>query len=223
MPLKGSLAVPNLAGLIQLVSLERLVARLRVQQGSRSGCLYFADGAVVHAEFEGLEGEPAFQSILNLDGGAFELEPNVRSPRQTLERPVEALLLDACRRKDEVDRAHNNGLGTLTKAVIEPGLARGLLLVEPDGCILFQHNLPDAERYAAAIAHVDKDGESIGALLKLGGLRRGRIHSADGSSLVLLRYNNRWVGVKAAPGMARRLDAALDHIAAGGPEPAPES
>jgi hypothetical protein len=223
MSLKGSLAVPNLSGLIQLVSLERLVARLRVQQGARAGCLYFADGAVVHAEFEGLEGEPAFQSILNLEGGAFELEPNVPSPRQTLDRPVEALLLDACRRRDEVDRAHNNGLGTLTKAVIEPGLARGLLLVEPDGCILFQHNLPDAERYAAAIARLDHEGKQIGGLLKLGDLRRGRIQSSDGGSLVLLRYNDRWVGVKAAPGMARRLDAALDHIAAGGPEPAVES
>lgn len=225
MSLTGNLHVPDLVGVIQLVCLEGRPAHLRVREGERAGSLYFADGKVVHAEFEGLEGEPAFQRLVGVQGGAFELEYGTPSPRQTITRPVQALLLDACRRRDEGERAQSNGLGTLARAAIEPGLARGLVLVEKDGTIVSQQDLPDPGARARLIARLVREAEGIGGLLRLGTVRRAWVHAPDGRCFVMTPYGARWVGIEAEGGPAgRRLEAALDQVlgAGGGRGPAAE-
>ena len=225
MSLTGHLHVPDLVGVIQLVCLERRVAHLRVGEGARAGSLYFADGKVVHAEFEGLEGESAFERLIGVQGGAFELEYGTAPPRHTITRPVQALLLDACRRRDEGERGQNNGLGTLARAAIEPGLARGLVLVEKDGTVVSQQDLPDPEARARLIARLVREAEGIGALLRLGALRRAWVYPSNGPCFIVAPYGPRWVGIEAEGGPAgRRLEAALDQIlsASGGRGPAEE-
>lgn len=222
MSLTGNLHVPDLVGVIQLVSLEGRTAHLRVREGARAGSLYFADGKVVHAEFEGLEGESAFQRLVWVQGGAFELEYGTAPPRRTITRPVQALLLDACRSRDEGERGQNNGLGTLARGTIEPGLARGLVLVEKDGTILSQQDLADPEARARLIARLVREAEAIGGLLRLGAVRRAWVHAADGRCFVMAPYGPRWVGIDAEGGPAgRRLEAALDQVLGAGGEREP--
>ncbi len=223
MSLTGHLQVPDLVGVIQLVCLEHRAAHLRVGEGARAGSLYFAGGKVVHAEFEGLEGEPAFHRLAIVQGGAFELTYDVPAPRQTITRTVQALLLDTFHRQDERARAPQNGLGTLASAVLEPGLARGLVLVERDGTILTQEHLADAEARARLIARLVREAEGIGTLLRLGALRRAWVHASDGRCFIMAPYGPRWVGIEAEGGPAgRRLEAALDQVlsAGGGHGPA---
>ena len=225
MSLTGSLHVPDLVGVVQLVCLEGRAAHLRVREGARAGSLYFADGKVVHAEFEDLEGEPAFQRLIGVQGGAFELEYGTAAPRETITRSVQALLLDACRRRDEGEQGQNNGLGSLARAAIEPGLARGLVLVEKDGTVLSQQDLADPKATARLIALLVREAEGIGELLRLGAIRRAWVHAPDGRCLVVAPHGPRWVGIDAEGGPAgRRLEAALDQVlgAGGGRGPAAE-
>lgn len=224
MSLTGNLRVPNLVGVIQLVCMERAAARLRIQAGARAGGIYFANGEAVHAEFEGLEGDPAFERILSMEGGAFELTYGAVPPRQTITQPAEAMLLDLFRRKDEAKRALNNGLGTLTRALVAPGLARGLILVERDGTILTEQQVADPEGCARTITEIVREVEGISTPLRLGPIDRIWVHAPDGRCFVVIPYGPRWVGIEAERGPAgRRLGAALDQVlGAGGREPAEE-
>lgn len=215
MSLTGNLQVPNLIGVIQLVCLERAVARLSVQAGAREGVIYFASGEAVHAEIEGLEGTAAFERILDIEGGAFELTYGAIPPRHSITQPVEAMLLDAFRRKDEARRALGNGLGTLTRALIAPGLARGLILVEQDGTILTEQKMAEPEGCARLIAEILRETEGIGTALRLGPVGRIWVHAPDGRCLVVIPYGPRWVGIEGERGPAgRRLGAVLDEVLA---------
>lgn len=224
MSLTGNLRVPNLVGVIQLVCLERAVARLHVRAGAREGHIYFADGQAVHAEFEDLLGDAAFERILSIEGGAFELTYGTVPPRQTITQPVEAMLLDVFRRKDEAKRALSNGLGTLTRALVAPGLARGLILVEHDGTILTEQKMADPEACARLVADIVREVEGIGTSLRLGAVERVWVHAPDGRCLAVIPHGPRWVGIEAERGPAgRRLAAALDEVLAGaGRAPAEE-
>lgn len=224
MSLTGSMRVPNLAGVIQFLCLERAAARLRVKDGARAGAIYFANGEAVHAEFEDLEGDPAFQRILSVEGGAFELEYGAVPPRRTITQPVAALLLCHFHRQDESKRVLNNGLGTLVRALIDPGLARGLILVESDGTILTQQQVSDPGGCARLIAQLVREVEGIGTLLRLGPIRRAWVHTPDGQCTVVTPYGGRWVGIQAERGPAgRRLGAVLDEVLGGrGAKPAEE-
>jgi hypothetical protein len=217
MALEGNFQVVSPAGVIQLVCLERRTAHLRVQEGTRAGGLYFVDGEVVHAEFDGLEGEPAFIRIVQVEGGNFTLEDGAAAPRRTVNRPAQFLLLEASRRQDEDARTEADGLVSLTRALLEQGLARGFILVGRDGFLHSRHQMADAEARARLIARLLPEAEAIGGALRLGALRRAWLYAAEGRAFAVAPYGARWVGVEAKGGPAGgRLAAALDRALPGG-------
>jgi DNA-binding response OmpR family regulator/predicted regulator of Ras-like GTPase activity (Roadblock/LC7/MglB family) len=98
---RGNIRTLSLSSIIQINCEERNQACLRVRQGGEEGRVYFADGAVTHAETGSRQGEEAFYEILKWDRGTFELKMGLEAPEQTIDMGWSSLLMEGMRRIDE--------------------------------------------------------------------------------------------------------------------------
>lgn len=101
---QGAVGNLPLVDLLQVWALNRFSGLVTVQYQGRTGHLYFVDGEIVHAEGNGLTGEPAVRLILGWPEGQFDLAPNTTTLKRTIEKSVSHLILDAHRQLDEVRR-----------------------------------------------------------------------------------------------------------------------
>lgn len=104
MALKGSLTDVHMSDLIQWNCQTGGQGRLTVQQGERTGVLYFAAGEVVHAQLGEKVGAEAVYELLGWESGTFEVEQNVAAPARSIQMPWSALLIEGLRRLDEQRR-----------------------------------------------------------------------------------------------------------------------
>lgn len=116
MPHEGSVAPPPPAGfsaqvngasmsdLVQMYCQTRARAAIEVRSGLHMGYLFFDRGRLIHAEFGSLTGEAAFAGILSLPAGAFQPSLRAWPEHETIECPVEGLLLRAAQAMDEERR-----------------------------------------------------------------------------------------------------------------------
>ncbi len=98
---RGVLRRVGLTDIIQMECLSRHSVVLQVGTQSGHGEIYIKDGAIIHAQAGELTGEPAFNHVLGLKGGEFDLRPFVEPPAQTIEGQWEFLLMEAARQVDE--------------------------------------------------------------------------------------------------------------------------
>ncbi|OPX35193.1 hypothetical protein B1H10_01810 [candidate division KSB1 bacterium 4484_188] len=101
MVLVGNLKDLRLANIIQINCIEQNVAKVTVTSLDRSGYLYFANGQIVHAEFNPYIGERAVQEMLSLSDGQFKVEAGVKAPANTITRPWNSVVLEGLRLIDE--------------------------------------------------------------------------------------------------------------------------
>jgi hypothetical protein len=97
---QGSIGLP-LVDLLQAWSLNHFSGMVSVTSLGRAGHIHFANGEVVHAEAEGLVGEPAVRVIMGWREGAFEPFPNTTTLKRTIQKRLDHLLLDVHRELDE--------------------------------------------------------------------------------------------------------------------------
>jgi len=93
-----------LSDLVQILALSRRTGSLQVSQGSESGKIWFRDGQVVHATFGQIEGKEAFRELMRFQRGKFQMGYDEEAPRQSVNEPLEGLLLDSLRLIDEANR-----------------------------------------------------------------------------------------------------------------------
>lgn len=131
--LRGSLAVMDLPDLAQAIALGSKTGYLRLTLGASDGGIVFDRGRVVHAEFGGLTGEPAFAALVATahreEQGSFTFDPCVTlDPAQakTIDRSVKQLLL---RVVTEIDDAR---AGTAVAGTNRTAAPRGTGSGEPD-------------------------------------------------------------------------------------------
>lgn len=101
----GTLGSVPLVDLLQVWSMNRFSGLVKVTLDAREGHLYFVDGEIVHAEAEGQSGEPAVGEIICWRDGAYEAFPNTTTLKQTIQKRLSHLLLDAHRLLDEGQRS----------------------------------------------------------------------------------------------------------------------
>lgn len=97
----GTLRQVHLQELIQMECIGRHSSVLEVRNQQLLGQIYIEAGAVTHAVVGTLTGEPAFNRLLSLAGGEFQLKPFQAPPQRTLHGNWESLLLEAARCFDE--------------------------------------------------------------------------------------------------------------------------
>lgn len=102
---RGVLRRVGLADVIQMECLARSSSILEISDARTQGRIFVADGQLVHAEVGGLTGEAAFNHLMALSGGQFNLKPFAEPPARTLTGQWEFLLMEAARKRDEAAEA----------------------------------------------------------------------------------------------------------------------
>lgn len=101
---RGMLRHVGLQDLIQMECLARNSSILEIANGQVRGRIYVEQGAIVHAELGPVKGEAAFNNLLFLRGGEFNLRPFAAPPERTIDAQWEFLLMEASRMRDELEQ-----------------------------------------------------------------------------------------------------------------------
>jgi DNA-binding NarL/FixJ family response regulator len=91
----------SLIDIIQMECLSRSSTVLRITRGPLVAKLWIHDGELIDAECEGARGEAAFSRLLSWRTGAFENLPPEPNRERTVNKPVNALLLESVQNIDE--------------------------------------------------------------------------------------------------------------------------
>ena len=184
----------SLMDIIQMECLSRNSTVLRITRGPLVSKLWLQDGELIDAEAEGACGEVAFRRILAWKSGTFEnLPPEPGRPR-TINRPINALLLESAQTMDEnanpssetqfLDASHRQTIWKL--ALLTREGAEFVVSVPPEGL-----GEPEAlgtqatEQLATWTRHAAKIAKKIGDKLEAGPLSHISGHNLDKQYLLL--------------------------------------
>jgi len=98
---KGTITDFHLSDLIQMNCLGRMTSCLYVDRDENEGRIYFAEGNLVHAQCNDIEGEEALYEMLTWEGGGFSTKRGEEAPKETIIKGWQSLLLEGMRRVDE--------------------------------------------------------------------------------------------------------------------------
>lgn len=96
----------TLLDLIQMECLAMTTRAVRVERGERHGRIFFTGGQIVHAEVDGLKGEPALFELLGWSGGTFIVEDGLRPLEDSINRDWHTLVMAAAHVSDELAAAN---------------------------------------------------------------------------------------------------------------------
>jgi len=102
---RGVLRRVGLQDVLQMECLARHSVLLRVQAGNTQGSVFVKDGQIIHAQCGTRRGEDAFNYLMTLGGGEFEVQTFVEPPERSISGSWEFLLMEAARQRDEAGEA----------------------------------------------------------------------------------------------------------------------
>ncbi|MBM3847578.1 MAG: response regulator, partial [Verrucomicrobia bacterium] len=98
---QGVLRRVGIEDVLQMECLARHSLVLEIQGTAESGRVFIHQGSIIHASCKDLKGEAAFNRLLGLRGGQFNLKPFTEPDERTIVGSWEFLLMEAARMKDE--------------------------------------------------------------------------------------------------------------------------
>jgi len=98
---RGVLRRVGLQDVLQMECLSRNSSVLEVKTRQVQGLIYIEAGQIVHAQIGDRTGEDAFNYLMALAGGEFNLKPFTEPPQKTITGQWEFLLMEAARKRDE--------------------------------------------------------------------------------------------------------------------------
>src|ERR1043166_5466224 len=102
---QGVLRRVSLPDVLQMECLSRSSALLEISTKALRGHIFIHEGQIIHAEAGGRTGEDAFNYLMSLAGGEFNLRPFHEPSERTISSSWEFLLMEAARRRDEAGEA----------------------------------------------------------------------------------------------------------------------
>lgn len=99
--LAGSLGEVPLDQICQLIAAASRSGLLTLQFDQQKAHVWFQEGAVVAADFEGKKDQAAINAFCRQTGGHFSFRPNQAAPERRMQAPVAQVLLEAFRVADE--------------------------------------------------------------------------------------------------------------------------
>ena len=112
----------GLQDVLQMECLARSSSVLEISTSRAQGSVFIQDGQIVHAQAGELSGEEAFNHLLALAGGNFNLKPFSEPPARTINSSWEFLLMEAARVRDEAKETSGN---PAVAAAGEPAIVSG--------------------------------------------------------------------------------------------------
>ncbi len=97
----GTFTAIKLADLLQIGCLSRSNLNIGVYSAGGHGNIYIGYGRILHAQTGGIEGEEALMEILGWEKGRFITYPFIPSGPVTIDKPVELLVMQWLRLRDE--------------------------------------------------------------------------------------------------------------------------
>src|SRR3989454_550828 len=91
----------GLQDVLQMECLARSSSVLEISTSQARGSVFVQDGQIIHAQLGELAGEEAFNHLMGLAGGNFNLKPFSEPPARTISGSWELLLMEAARIRDE--------------------------------------------------------------------------------------------------------------------------
>jgi len=98
---RGVLRRVGLQDVLQMECLARSSSVLEISTSQARGSVFVQEGQIVHAQVGELTGEEAFNHLMALAGGNFNLKPFTEPPARTISGSWEFLLMEAARQRDE--------------------------------------------------------------------------------------------------------------------------
>ena len=197
---QGMLRQVGLSDVIQMECLGRNSSVLDISNRQMRGRIYIEDGSIIHAVVGELSGEKAFQKILCMAGGAFQLAPFEKPSQRTIEGPWEFLLMEAARVRDEAATPVS-----AETAAVEPDLsaeeaalaaAPAVSIVETLICsgrgeTLHAWQCADPDARNAFFKDVAQQAERLAQILPLGKFDRLELQLSGGRAIVQTRADRR--------------------------------
>ncbi len=97
----GNLNQFSAAEILQMACLGQRTGRFTFKSGRGSSEIYLHHGAIRHASYSTVEGEPAMAEIFRWRQGRFYFEEGIISQAKTVDRPWAHLLIDSLQKLDE--------------------------------------------------------------------------------------------------------------------------
>jgi CheY-like chemotaxis protein len=119
---RGVLRRVGLQDVLQMECLARNSAVLSVKAGELQGKVFVEAGDIIHAQCGDRTGETAFNEIMGLKGGEFELQSFSEPPGRTIEGKWEFLLMEAARKRDESSEAPGQSIPDRATLAIPPNI-----------------------------------------------------------------------------------------------------
>ena len=194
---RGVMRRVGLQEVLQMECLSRKSSVLEVFTGKVKGRIFIADGAIVHAESGGLQGEVALYGLLALRGGEFNFLPFSEPPRRTIAGQWESLLMEAARLSDEgaqffepkesesaaLEMAATPTAGS-AEVPLPPAVSpehiriKEIVLCSGGGEVLYEWECNSLEARLKLFAEVEAQGKQLSARARAGMFDRVEIHTS---------------------------------------------
>jgi CheY-like chemotaxis protein len=102
--LRGNLSQMNVIDLVQSLEMGRKSGQLILTNKGSKCDMFFVEGQVAHADYDGTTGDEAVFKVLRWTGGNFELNFDGKSTQQTTKLNTQGLLMEGLRLLDESKR-----------------------------------------------------------------------------------------------------------------------
>ncbi len=128
---QGVLRRVGLQDVLQMECLARSSIVLEITAKGETGTIFIEQGSIVHSQVRDLRGEQAFNHLLSLSGGQFNLKGFSEPPERSISGSWEFLLMEAARMRDEELNLEAEGLAaTAAVAAAAAAVAEPILEVE---------------------------------------------------------------------------------------------
>jgi CheY-like chemotaxis protein len=92
----------DLVTVMQIINLEKKTSALQIDLGEKQGMIYFIEGEVVHAQYNGIEGERAVLRLITLNSGVISVKKIKDQVKRNIDIPFVELMMSIMKTIDEV-------------------------------------------------------------------------------------------------------------------------
>jgi len=206
---QGVLRQVGLHDVIQMECLGRNSSILEIHNQQTHGRIYIEDGSIVHAVTGNTVGQDAFQKLLSLASGQFQLQPFEPPSQHTIEGQWEFLLMEAARVHDEtVSQVVKTETATKTEPLPAAKTSTAVsgfpvhvaetLICSGQGDVLYAWQCREASTRIKLLQHIAQQTTQLGQLLPLGSFDRIEIQLAIGRVVAQVKPD-RMIFVRTAP------------------------
>lgn len=199
---RGVLRRVSLQDVLQMECLSRSSAVLEVSTKEINGHIFIQDGQIIHSEAGDRVGEDAFNYLMTLGGGEFNLLPFTEPPQRSISATWEFLLMESARKRDEGDDTNGSAPESkpdvpvfpiamprprdtqfFPRAVDAPAPAgepkpeiAEMLVCSAQGDLLYEWQCTDANARIGFLEFLSQKSRQVGIGLPMGQFERLEIH-----------------------------------------------